>query len=324
MHITVKSIALALALMSYPALVPAALAQAGKPAGTKSGFVRTVDGVKIHYLEAKTRLAIIEDVDGPRGSYSRKIWEGPARPAILFVPGWTMPAEIWEKQIAHLAKTHWVVAMDPRSQGQSTKTTEGNSPEGRAPDIQAVINQLQLAPVVLVGWSQGVADLVAYVDRFGTDKVAGLVLVDGLAGLDVDAQLIRELFDFIAAYNKDRTATTRQFFREMYKKPQSEAYFERITEASLRTPTTTALAMMVGIFAVDRRPALAKIDKPTLIVAAEGPYRPLQEDMKRRIPGARLEVFENAGHALFVDEPERFNSLLSEFLNRLPQGKSSK
>jgi len=36
--------------------------------------------------------------------------------------------------------------------------------------------------------------------------------------------------------------------------------------------------------------------------------------MQQRIAGSRLEKFEGAGHALFVDEPERFNSLLADFL----------
>jgi pimeloyl-ACP methyl ester carboxylesterase len=30
-------------------------------------------------------------------------------------------------------------------------------------------------------------------------------------------------------------------------------------------------------------------------------------------------VFEDAGHALFVDEPERFNALLEDFVRRLPR-----
>ncbi len=32
--------------------------------------------------------------------------------------------------------------------------------------------------VVLVGWSQGVQDVAAYVEQFGTDSIAGFVLVD--------------------------------------------------------------------------------------------------------------------------------------------------
>src|SRR3989304_3120188 len=142
--------------------VSAVSAHAGayKVPGTKDGFVTTPDGVKIHYVEAGTGQAI------------------------LFVPGWTMPAWIWEKQIAHFSKTHRVVAMDPRSQGESQQTTEGHYPAARARDIKAVVDRLKLAPVVLVGWSMGVTEIASYVDQFGTADLAGLVLVDGIAGSD--------------------------------------------------------------------------------------------------------------------------------------------
>jgi pimeloyl-ACP methyl ester carboxylesterase len=39
--------------------------------------------------------------------------------------------------------------------------------------------------------------------------------------------------------------------------------------------------------------------------------------MQKTIPGAKLEFFDDAGHALFVDDPERFNALLDQFLSTL-------
>ncbi len=67
---------------------------------------------------------------------------------------------MWEKQITHFAKTHRVVAMDPRAQGESSQTTEGLYPAVRARDIKGVVDQLKLAPVVLVGHSMGVPQRV--------------------------------------------------------------------------------------------------------------------------------------------------------------------
>lgn len=64
----------------------------------------------------------------------------------------------------------------------------------------------------------------------------------------------------------------------------------------------------------DNRAALAKIDRPTLIVAAAGPMIEAFRDMQRRIRGSRLVVFQNVGHAVFVDDADQFNSLLEDFL----------
>lgn len=272
--------------------------QVEKSAATKSGFVTPVDGAKIHYIEAG------------KG------------PAILFVPGWTVPGWIWEKQIAHFAQTHRVVAMDPRSQGESSQTAEGLYPAARARDIKAVVDQLKLAPVVLVGWSTGAAELAAYVDQFGTDTLVALVFVDGWAGSDYDPSTLPNMFQWVPSFQKDRRKFTEDFLHStyMFKKPQPEAYLKRLTEAMLKTPTNSAMAIWLGYIASDFRPALARIDKPTFIIAsAGGPCGGRCEDMQKRIRGSHLEIMENVGHALFVDASERFNSVLGNFINSLGQ-----
>lgn len=269
-----------------------ALAHVSHAAPANSGFVTTADGVRIHYLEAG------------KG------------PAILFVPGWTMPADIWEHQLEHFAKLHRVVAMDPRGQGDSSKPSDGYFPAARARDIKAVVDQLKLPPVVLVGWSMAVAELVAYVDQFGTDTISALVLVDGHAGFDQKS--LPGMLNFAGTFMKDRPKATDGFVRFMYRKPQSDEYLKRVTTAALKTPTNSAVALFVGLATSDHRPALAKINRPTIILAAgddkSNPWMALYKEMQSRIAGARLEQFPGCGHALFVDDAAHFNSVLEEFL----------
>jgi pimeloyl-ACP methyl ester carboxylesterase len=93
------------------------------------GFIKTTDGVRIHYLEAG------------RGQ------------ALLFIPGFTGAAEFWEAQIRAFATSHRAIAMVPRSQGDSEKTYEGKFTERRAQDIRDVVNSLNLGAVVIVAWS---------------------------------------------------------------------------------------------------------------------------------------------------------------------------
>ncbi|MCL6565308.1 MAG: alpha/beta hydrolase [Acidobacteriia bacterium] len=266
---------------------------------TTSGFVTTPDGTNLHYLAA-----------APSESSA-------AGPSLLFIPGWTMPAWIWEHQIAQFSKSHRVVAIDPRGQGKSDKPNDGYDPATRARDIRAVVETLQLAPVVLVGWSMGVQEVAAYIDQFGTEGVAAVVLVDGIAGGPYDPEVSPRMLQWVASFGRNRRGATEAFVRGMYRRPQSEAYLQRVTEAAFATPTDSALMLFVSAFTSDLRPALAKFDRPTLIVVAwaEGnPFNALYEELHQKISGSRFEKLQGVGHALFVDDAERFNSLLTDFL----------
>jgi non-heme chloroperoxidase len=59
---------------------------------------------------------------------------------------------------------------------------------------------------------------------------------------------------------------------------------------------------------------LPKIDRPTLVCAAKSPFFDRVVEMQRTIPGSQLEVFEGDGHALFVDDPEKFNAAIDDFV----------
>jgi non-heme chloroperoxidase len=275
-----------------------------------SGFVTSWDGAKIHYIEAGNA-----SMSATNGSAS--VSETRQSPSILFVPGFTMPAWIWENQIAHFSASYRVVAMDLRSQGESSKTGEGDYPASHGRDIKAVIDQLHLAPVVLVGWSMGVSLIASYVDQFGTSALAGIVLVDGVPALDLTPEYMKSSIEFLKGLQTNRSQLTDGFVRSMYRKPQSEEYLQKLIKASLATPTESAMAMGLAGFTTDNRPALAKIHKPTLIAAATKALLSQFQEMQKSIAGAKLDLFDDAGHALFVDDADKFNILLDKFLTSL-------
>lgn len=253
----------------------------------KTAFFTTSDGVRLHYLEAR------------RG------------PAIVFIPGWSMPAWIWDAQIKHFSANYRVVALDPRSQGDSDKPTSGNFPERRAQDIKELLDHLKLRPAVLVGWSLAVAELLIYAERFGGDSVRVYVLVDGFAWDKEDPQFVLAMLGSYRALQVNRREFTDKFVRGMYKQPQPEEYIQRLISASLQMPTDSAVAVSVGSTArADWRPAVAKLDRPVLVVC-EKAMKPFAADLiQSMIPTARVELFEDVGHALFVDAGARFNTVL--------------
>lgn len=258
------------------------------------------DGIRIHY------------VDNGRAS------EGPT---LVFVPGWGMDHTIWDAQLAAFDATHRTIAMDPRSQGASQQAGSGNTPEGRAGDIEAVLAAQRLDAVVLIGWSQGVQDIAAYVDRYGTGRVAGLVLVDaavssGAGAVAADPQAAQQLLQRMAVYAAHPREYLRGMMGAIFVKPLAPERLERRVEVALYTPVSTGVAMLVAdMYGVDRSAALKKFDRPTLIVAsADSEELAAQRAAADQIPGAVLEVVTEAGHGVFVDQPEVFNAALRRFL----------
>jgi microsomal epoxide hydrolase len=262
----------------------------------KSDSFKTSDGVRIHYIEA-----------------------GSGR-AIVFIPGWTMPAWIWQGQIDEFSKTYHVVAVDPRSQGESDKPTDGHLPEIRSRDYKELVEHLGLKRPVMVGWSMACGELVKYAEQFGSDNVGGFVLVDGYLTERTSPEMFLAVSGWMNQLQQDRQKQADGFVRSMFKKPQAEDYLHRVVDASVQVPADTAAVLIYNMIAVkDFSPGLAKMNRPVLF-AYQPESQPTADFLKSKLgERLRIERFEGDGHALFVDEPEKFNRVLEEFVKSLPK-----
>ena len=244
-----------------------------------------------------------------------------ARPVLVFIPGWSTGADIWRRQIETFAKTNRAVAFDPRSEGESTKTTSGNTPETRAQDLHALLDRLGVRRPVLIGWSQGVQDIAAYVERYDTKDLSGIVLVDaavsdGADGMVARSQETAEQFKMFAVYQAHQKEYLEGMMHAIISKPQSDGVIERLVSTGMKTPSDIGVGMLVAdMFGVNRTPALKKIECPTLIIASTKSFElPRQKEAANEIPHARFENIDDAAHAVFVDQPDRFDELLKDFL----------
>jgi pimeloyl-ACP methyl ester carboxylesterase len=245
-------------------------------------------------------------------------------PTLVFVPGWSTAADIWGKQIDRFAANHRVIAFDPRSQGQSTITTSGNTPERRAQDLHNLLERLNARRPVLIGWSQGVQDLAAYIERYGTHDLAGLVLVDaavadGADGVTARAQESAGQLRMLALYQAHQPDYLRGMMSAIITRPQPEGTIDRLIATGMKTPPSIGTGMLVAdLFGVNRTAALKKVDCPTLIIAsAKSDELARQQAGASQIPHARFEKIEDAAHAVFLDQPERFGELLEKFVKDL-------
>ncbi|MGI9102507.1 MAG: alpha/beta fold hydrolase [Terriglobales bacterium] len=271
------------------ALLALAPLRASAQAPPKSAFFITSDGVRLHYLEAGSG------------------------PTMVFLPGWTMPGWIWGRQLAQFSQRYHVIAVDPRSQGASAKPPDGNYPERRARDYRELLQHLKVARAVLVGWSMAVPELMAYVDQFGTSEIRGLVLVDGM--VITDESFLKIVPAWLRSMEMDRRGFTERFVKSMYKKQQPPRYLKRVIAASLLTPTSNAVALVIGsVGRPDWSPVLAKLAGTPVLFIGEDFMKKQALAIAEKLPSLKTEIFEDAGHAIFVDDAQRFNTVLEKFV----------
>jgi microsomal epoxide hydrolase len=257
-------------------------------------MITTSDGVKLHVTE----LGVVK----------------PGKPVLMFVPGWTMPGWIFQPQIDEFSKQYHVVVLDPRGQGQSDVPISGYTYDRRGADIGEVIGQLGLEHVVLVGWSLGVLDSLAYVHSSGDAALAGLVLIDNSVGENPPPAPSGEPYH--KAPPQTHAAFMASFVRSMFHHPQTAAFLNRLTEAALRTPERAANALLA--YTVPRtywKEAVYATTKPVFYVVRPK-FAGQANNLAAHHPGAETMVMADLGHALFVDDPKRFNAALHGFLDR--------
>lgn len=265
--------------------------QARAEFGFRSRFFMTSDGVRLHYIEA-----------GPQSAHT-----------LVLVPGWTMPAWIFTPQIQALSAKYHVVAFDPRGQGDSDIASSGYEPVRRGQDIAELIALQGAAPVAVLGWSLGVLDTLAYVHTHGDARIAGLLLVDNSIGENPPPVPHPHVGRTPPV---PREVAVRRFVTSMFRRAPSETYLEDLTEASLRTPEFASAALLS--YPVPRsywRDAVYSTGKP-ILYAVRPAFAGQAENLERNDPAAETVLFENAGHAMFVDDPARFNAMVSDFLRR--------
>src|SRR5689334_10364955 len=97
---------------------------------------------------------------------------------IVFVAGWSLNGDAWEYQLHHfLGQGYRCVLPDRRGHGRSDRPAGGYDVDTRADDLAGIIELLDLRNVTLVAHSTGGGEVVRYLSRHGSDRVARVALL---------------------------------------------------------------------------------------------------------------------------------------------------
>ncbi len=236
-----------------------------------------------------------------------------AGPAIVLVPGWSMPASTWDLQLSGITG-HRLVALDPRGQGLSQRTESGQYCERRARDIHELLEHLELQQCVLVGWSMAVTEVLTCAVEFAGDRIAGLVLVDGFVRLPPEHWAPG--YASVRPLLRDRAAWTEAFMHSVTGPRASAADRNALSVESASMLPAGAYSLLLDYMFSDYTEILRRCKRP-MLYAYHDMMEPQAQHIRDTVNSVRLENFSGCGHMLFRDEPDRFNRMLVEFVGTL-------
>jgi non-heme chloroperoxidase len=254
---------------------------------------------------------------------------GKGQPVVL-IHGYPLNGQSWERQErVLLAAGYRVITYDRRGFGQSSQPTTGYDYDTFAADLNALLEQLGLRDVNLVGFSMGTGEVTRYLGSYGSGRVRKAALLgvippfllktdDNPAGVD------RKVFDDIkAAIVRDRYAYFKDFFDNFYNvdvlggsKISTQAWQASFNVAAGCSPYATYAC--VDTWLTDFRADLPKIDVPTLVVHGTADRILPFDATARRLPGlikdVKLVTVEGGPHNIAWTHPDEVNTALLAFL----------
>jgi len=236
-------------------------------------------------------------------------------PVLVLQPGWMMPAELFTPQLEKLSNSFRVIALDPRGQGLSEDAPNDNYVDRRAKDIYELIEHENIDTLVLGGWSLGVLEVLRYVEMYGANNLKGLVLIDGPITTDDEEFVQPGWKNLVNGLQTNRDEFEKGFMAALFNKQQDSVFYSLIENRLSNTPTNSSFVAIATHIAEPRdySSVLDNISVPTLVTLAIWDFQ--LENYKKIKSNVSIEMFDS-GHALFVDESERFNELVIELHER--------
>jgi len=249
---------------------------------------------------------------------------------VILIHGWPLSNEMWEYQINNLVNSgHRVIAYDRRGFGKSSKPWDGYDYDTMTDDLRALIDQLKLENITLIGFSMGGGEVVRYFSKHGGKGVTKVVLISSITPYMLKTEsnpdgVPQEMFDEMGKnMTEDRIGFLEDFGKtffgvSMSSKPLSkqllEYYRMLCSVASPRATQECAKAFATSDF----REEMHTINVPTLIIHGDEdktvPITPTGKESTKLIPDNVMLIYQGAPHGLFYTERKKLNKDLITFL----------
>jgi non-heme chloroperoxidase len=281
--------------------VARACARVGGPSATHE--ISGGDGIRLHTCE----------------------WGNRRGPSMLLIHGWSQSQLCWSRQVASsLADRFHIVTFDNRGHGMSEKpllADRYNNPRLWADDVAAIIDRTRLDRPVLVAWSYGGFIVSDYVRAYGTDAIAGINLVGGAVTLrpptfdHFGAGLLANAEDACSSDLNTSIAAVLRFLRAATTQPLAQDDWDTTLCANMVVPPEVRHALISRN--LDNDDILSTLAIPVLVTHGRSDNIVL-DSMAQHVVAvcatAQPSWYDHAGHMPFLEDADRFNRELADFV----------
>ena len=243
---------------------------------------------------------------------------------VVFIHGWPLDHRMFEYQFIQLPRQGYrCIGIDMRGFGKSDSPWEGYSYNRMADDIRAVIDELKLENAILAGFSLGGALAIRYMSRHAGHGISKLVLMGAAAPSFVQRNNFpfgapeEQIENLLIAIHTDRPQMVTDFGKLFTAKSGSDSFTAWLHRQCVDASAHGTLRVLESLRDGDLHGDIASIRVPTAIFHGANDVIcsfELAKLLNQGIPNSKLVVFEESGHGMLFDEPEKFSEELTGFM----------
>jgi len=248
---------------------------------------------------------------------------------IVFLHAFPLNRTMWATQEHALSSRFRVITIDLRGHGESDAPLWRYTLEQSADDVNALLDQLAIQQALFVGLSMGGYILFAFYRKYAR-RVKGLVLADTRAQADTAEGKEGRFQMAQTAYKKGPSAIAGIMISKLLSPAtiQTKPDLVRQVRAMIEGNQISGIAgdLMAMAERPDSAPLLSQITCPTQIIVGELDQATPPPDAKlmaEKIPGAHLAIIPGAAHLTNLEQPDKFNQIVTAFASELVKGKQS-
>jgi len=250
---------------------------------------------------------------------------------VVFIHGWPVSHDMWEYQLDELSLYGMrCIAYDRRGFGRSDRPAEGYDYTTMADDLKALLDDLDLQDVTLIGFSMGGGEVVRYCHANNCARLAKVILVSSIAPylLKTDTNpdgVDKDIFEMMEAQIRlDRPAFLHDFGKQFFgagliSHPVSNDMLDWMKMLALQSSPKATIDCLHAFSFTDLRAEMASIKIPALVIHGDSdktvPIDVSGKHAAAMIPGSLFKIYEGAPHGLFITAKQQLNDDIASFVN---------